>query len=201
MSTVQPGAYEPSLNVSGGIFFQYPFTDKLSANIEVHYVGRFTSLERDNNIQSNVDEAQNINETQQSFQIPLLINYKLPIKKFPLELTAGPNIHLLQSASLTLVGVGVNRNDQNILPYRNRVNMSAVLGLRSEFKIIGRNYLSAEILYQHKLMTEVNLPNQVDQLQLDMQLQNAHREFQYRGHAIVFRVGIRFPYFKPELIK
>ncbi len=199
LSTAQPGAYEPSLNISFGLFFQYPFNNNLSANIELHYVGRFTSLERDIEIESSVDEQQNINEAQQTFEIPLLLNYRLPLGKFPLELTGGTNLHLLQSASLTLEGVGVNRNGQDVLPYRNRVNMSAVLGIRSEFKIIGRNYLSAEVLYQHKLMTEVKLPNEMDQLQLDMQLQNAHSEFFYRGHALVFRLGIRFPYFKPEL--
>lgn len=199
LSSALPGGYEPSLNISFGLFFQYPFTKKLSANIELHYVGRFTSLERNIDIESSVDEEQNINESQQTFEIPLLLNYKLPLKKIPLELTGGANIHILQSASLTLEGIGVNRNGQNILPYRNRVNMSAVLGLRSEFKIIGRNYLSAEVLYQHKLMTEVNLPNEMDQLQIDMQLQNGHREFHYRGHALVFRLGLRFPYFKPAL--
>ncbi|WP_375579601.1 porin family protein [Marivirga tractuosa] len=201
LSTAMPGGYEASLNISFGLFFQYPFNNKLAMNIELHYVGRFTSLERDIVNESNEDLKQIINETQQTFEIPLLLNYKLPTRKFPLELTGGTNVHLLQSASLTLEGAGINRNGQNILPYRNRVNMSAVLGLRSEFKIIGRNYLSAEILYQHRLRTEVKLPSQMDQLQLDMQLQNAHREFYYRGHAVVIRVGIRFPYFKPELIK
>jgi hypothetical protein len=199
LSNALPGNYQPSLNISFGLFFQYPFNNNLSANIEFHYVGRFTSLERGISIESTIDEEQTINETQQTFEIPLLLNYKIPFKKFALEFTGGTNIHLLQSASLTLEGAGLNRNNQDILPYRNRVNLSGVLGLRSEFKIIGRNFLSAEILYHHKLMSEVRLPNEVDQLQLDMQLRNGHSEFHYRGHALVFRLGIRFPHFNPAL--
>lgn len=199
LANASPGGYAPSLNLSFGAFFQYPFTRNLSANIEIHYVGRSTSLERPIFDESTEDVEQMISETQQSFEVPLLINYKIPFKLFPLEITGGTTLHFLQSAALTLEGVGENRTNQDILPYRNSFNMSGVIGLRSEFKIIGRNYLSAEILYQHKLMNEVNLPAQMDELQLDMQLRNGHSEFDYKSHAILLRIGIRIPYFNPQL--
>lgn len=66
--------------ISGGLFFQYPINDEFSVNLETHYNFRRTVLNREIiNAEINSTSIQQITETQQWVEVPLLVNYKLPM--------------------------------------------------------------------------------------------------------------------------
>jgi hypothetical protein len=196
------GQYEPPIVISGGLFFQYPINDEFSVNLETHYNFRRTVLNREIiNAEINSTSIQQITETQQWVEVPLLVNYKLPMaQNFLLEATGGPSFHYLLSSNLGITGIGEEINNLDMMEYRNQLNVSGILGLRGNFKIIGRNYVTVEALFQYRFIKEVN--ENVDTTELDWILKDAaYAEGQYKGHALILRAGFRFPRFNPELIK
>ena len=200
---VQPGTYTPPINFGGGIYFQYPINDDFSANLEAYYLFRSTELNRPLvSAEGSSSNFHTISEDQQYLEIPLLVNYKIPyVNKFLLEVTGGPGFHYLTSSQMTLEGLGQNRNDLDMLSYRNLFNMSGILGLRANFKVLGKGYLTVETLYQYRFLNEViKTENSLkDDFIKGLESNSQYIENQYKGHAILLRVGVRFPYFKPAL--
>lgn len=198
-----PGTYDPPIGAGVGLFFQYPISNDFSINLEVHYNYRKTILNRNTvRAEGGSSGLQTISETQQWVGIPLLVNYRIPyVKKFLLEATAGPSFHYLISSALSIQGSGKEINNLDMLTYRNQLNASAILGARANFKILGRNYITIEALYQWRLLNEVNFEN-VDRSDLNLQLKDSgYSENNYKGHAFILRLGFRFPRFNPQLIK
>ncbi|WNB18064.1 outer membrane beta-barrel protein [Marivirga arenosa] len=195
-----PGTYDFPLGISGGLFFQYPITKEISANLEAIYNFRNTILNRP--IESaEGNNFQIIEETQQWLEMPILVNYKLPwVKKFLLEATAGPSFHYLLMSGVNLNGLGEELNNYDMLSFRNQFNMSGILGLRANFKELGVNFITTELLFQYRILDEVNKSAMTEQQRLELN-SVAYSNFDYKGHAIWLRLGIRFPYFKPELKK
>ena len=198
------GTYEPPIVINAGLFFQYPINNDFSANIEVHYNYRNTVLNRTTvRAEGGTSGVQRIAETQQWVEMPLLVNYRIPfVDKFLLEATAGPSIHYLLTSNLTLQGVGEDLNNFDMLldNYRNIINASGIIGLRGNFKQLGRNYVTVEALFQFRFGEEVNF--EVDRSDLDLILKDrGYAENQYKGHAFILRLGFRFPRFNPQLIK
>ncbi len=196
------GTYEPPFGLGAGLFFQYPINDDFTANAEVHYNYRGSVLIRP----TVTDEGgsgvpQTITENQQWLEVPLLINYKIPfVNKFLLEVTAGPSIHYLLSSNLSVNGIE-EINNLDMIDFRNQFNASGLVGLRGNFKQLGRNYITVEALFQFRFLEEVDF-NSPGRAQLDYDLlQAAYAENQYKGHAFILRFGFRFPRFNPELIK
>lgn len=196
------GKYDPPIGLSGGLFFQYPINNEFSVNLETYYNFRRTVLNRNiKSAEGNSTTRQTISETQQWIEVPLLVNYKLPmVESFSLEATGGPSFHYLLTSNLTIQGTEIEINDKEMLIYRNQLNVSGLLGLRANFKKIGRNFLTVEALFQYRFIDEIN--ENVNTAELDVLLKDAfYAEGQYRGHAFILRVGLRFPRFNPELIK
>ncbi|ADR22176.1 hypothetical protein MATR_01850 [Marivirga tractuosa] len=202
--SAQPGSYDPPIGLSGGLFFQYPINEDFSANIETHYNFRRTVLERQiQRTEGNSDGIQIISETQQWVEVPLLVNYKIPmVNRFLLEATGGPSFHYLISSSLSVTGVNEEINNKDMLEYRNQMNLSALLGLRANFKIIGRNFMTVEALFQYRFLEENRELNPDERLEtLPDLIQAGYADGQLKGHALILRIGFRFPRFNPELIK
>ncbi|WKK76849.2 outer membrane beta-barrel protein [Marivirga salinae] len=197
------GSYEPPIGFSVGLFFQYPINEEFSANLETHYNFRNTVLNRNTeSAEGNSTGIQSISEIQQWVEVPLLVNYKLPMaQNFLLEATGGPSFHYLLSSRLSVRGgPGSEINNIDMMVYRNQLNVSGILGLRANFKRLGRNFVTVEALYQYRFIDEVNM--NVDRAELNWILKDAvYAENQYKGHALILRVGLRFPRFNPELIK
>ena len=197
------GSYEPPIGFGAGLFFQYPINDDFTANAEVHYNYRGTVLIRPTVTAEGVSGApQTISENQQWIEMPLLINYKIPlVNKFLLEATAGPSLHYLLSSYLSVEGGTETINNLDMLNFRNQFNVSGIIGLRGNFKQLGRNYITIEALYQYRFIEEVDF-NSPGRSQLDLDLiPLSYAENQYKGHAFILRLGFRFPRFNPELIK
>lgn len=197
-----PGTYEPPIGISAGLFFQYPINQDFSVNLETHYNFRNTELNRDiRNPESNSTTPHIISETHQWVEVPLLVNYKLPmVQNFLLEATGGPSFHYLLSSTLSVTGVNVEINNKNMLEFRNQMNVSGILGLRGNFKRLGRNYLTVEALFQYRFINDID--ENADTSELDFELlQVGYAEGQYKWHSVILRVGFRFPRFNPELIK
>lgn len=197
------GRYDPPIAVSIGLFFQYPINDDFSVNLETYYNFRRTVLNRNiNSAEGNSITPSSISETQQWIEVPLLVNYKLPmVQNFLLEATGGPSFHYLLTSNLGVTGIGEEINNLDMMEYRNQLNVSGLLGLRANFKgIIGRNFLTVEALFQYRFIDEVNMNVDRSELMLDLK-DAAYAEGQYRGHGFILRVGLRFPRFNPELIK
>jgi len=194
------GSYDPPIGFSAGLFFQYPINNQFSINLETYYNFRRTVLNRQiNRSEVNSNVPQIIGETQQWIELPLLLNYKIPtIDKFLLEATAGPSVHYLLTSSLSIEGVNRGINNKDMLEFRNQMNISGVLGLRGNFKIIGRNYVTVETLFQYRFIEEnKNLNTDVR----TVLFQAGYAEGKLKGHALILRLGLRFPRFNPELIK
>lgn len=195
------GAYEFPIGISGGLFFQYPINDKFSANLEAIYSFRNTFLSRP----IGSTESSNfftIDETQQWIEFPLLVNYKLPwVNKFLLEATGGPSFHYLLSSNLNTRGSGTDLNNLDMFSYRNQFNMSGILGMRANFKELGANFITVELLFQYRILNEVNQDAMSEEVRLQLATSSTYTDFQYKGHALWLRLGFRFPYFKPEMIK
>jgi hypothetical protein len=197
------GSYEPPIGFGAGLFFQYPINDDFTANAEVHYNYRGTVLNRlIERAEGGSGGLQIITENQQWIEMPLLINYKIPlVDKFLLEATAGPSLHYLLSSYLSVQGGREEINNLDMIDFRNQLNVSGILGLRGNFKQLGRNYITVEALYQYRFIEEVDFDSPGrSQLNYDL-LQVAYAENQYKGHAFILRLGFRFPRFNPELIK
>ncbi|RUA34173.1 MAG: hypothetical protein DSY77_06475 [Bacteroidetes bacterium] len=203
-NNLQRGSYDPPIGLSGGIFFQYPINEKFSANIESYFNFRNTVLEREiQNAEGNSAGLQITSETQRWIEVPLLLNYKIPmVKSFLLEATGGPSFHYLIFSNFGATGVNDEINNKDMLNYRNQMNVSALLGLRGNFKIIGRNFLTVEALYQYKFLEENRALTPEERLELIPDLiQAGYAEGKLKGHALILRIGFRFPRFNPELIK
>lgn len=198
---VSPGKYDPSIGISAGLFFQYPINNEFSINLEAHYNFRRTVLNRDiANAEGNIVGIQTITESQQWVEIPLLVNYRIPlVQKFLLEATVGPSFHYLLTSDLGVVSVN-NEINRDMLEFRNQMNVSGIIGVRGNFKQLGRNFLTVEALFQYRFINEVNENADTSQLMLDL-VQSGYAEGQLKGHAVILRVGFRFPRFNPELIK
>jgi hypothetical protein len=198
----QRGSYEPPIGFSGGLFFQYPINNDFSANLEVLYNYRSTALVRPlESEEGSSTGIQTISEIQQWLEVPLLVNYRIPqVQRFLLEATGGPSLHYLLSSKLSVIGVDEEINNLDMLNdnYRNQFNVSAILGVRANFKNIGRHYLTVEALYQHRFINEVNF--NVDRSDLNWMLKDAaYTESNYKGHAFILRIGLRFARFNPQL--
>jgi len=196
------GTYEAPIGIGAGLFFEYPITKDFTANLEVHYNYRNTVLNRPlKRAEGGAGGEQKITETQQWLELPLLVNYKIPfVDRFLLEATAGPSIHYLLSSQLSLLGVGEELNNFPMLKYRNQFNATGLVGLRGSFKKLGRNYVTVEALFQFRFGKEVNF--EVDRSELNLMLKDrGYSENQYKGHALILRLGFRFPRFNPQLIK
>jgi len=199
-SQIFPGSYEFPLGLSGGVFFQYPINDIFSVNIEAFYNYRNTILNRPiGSEESNTFHT--IDETQQWIEMPLLVNYRLPwVDKFLLEATAGPSVQYLISSNLSVKGLNGDLINFDMLPYRNQFNMSGIVGMRANFKEFGANFITVEMLFQYKVLSEVNKKEMSETVKVNL-ADVGFTDFNYRGHALWLRLGLRFPYFKPEIIK
>jgi hypothetical protein len=197
----EPGSYDFPLGISGGLFFQYPINDKFSANLEAIYSYRNSLLNRPlGGAESSAFFT--VEETQQGLEVPILVNYKLPwINRFLLEATGGPSFHYLLISDLNTRGSGTELNNLDMLPYRNQFNMSGIIGLRANFKELGANYITLEMLFQYKVLSEVNQDAMPEEVRIQLATSSTYTDFNYKGHALWLRLGLRFPYFKPELIK
>lgn len=203
-NNAQPGSYEPPLGYSVGLFFQYPINNEFSVNLETYYNFRSTVLNREiKRDEVNSNAPQIISETQQWVEVPLLVNYKIPlVENFLLEATGGPSFHYLLTSSLSIQGVNIEINNKDMLEYRNQFNVSGILGLRGNFKIVGRNYLTVEALFQYRFIEENRDLSPEENLELSTELiQAGYTEGKLKGHALMLRLGLRFPRFNPELIK
>ncbi|HET8858791.1 outer membrane beta-barrel protein [Marivirga sp.] len=196
------GTYDPPLGIGVGLFFQYPINDEFSANAEIHYNYRTTLLKRATvTAEGNSSGDHEITEMQQWLELPFLLNYKLPFfNQFLLEATGGPSFHYLLSSELSVRGVGTEIIDLDMINYRNLLNVSAIIGVRGNFKVLGRNYITVEALYQHRFIEEKNENVETEELKLILK-DAAYADNQYKGHAFILRLGFRFPRFNPELKK
>jgi hypothetical protein len=198
---VSQGKYDFPLGLAGGIFFQYPVNEIFSINLETLYNFRTTVLNRPI-LSTESTSFQNIEETQQWIEVPLLLNYKLPwVNSFLLEATGGPSLQYLFSSNLNVQGLGAELNNFDMLAYRNQINMNGILGLRANFKKLGANFITVELLFQYRVLNEVNQEAMPEEVRVDLATNRAYADFNYKGHALWLRAGLRFPYFKPELIK
>ncbi|MGM0579345.1 MAG: outer membrane beta-barrel protein [Bacteroidota bacterium] len=198
------GSYDPPIGISGGLFFQYPINNEFSVNLETYYNFRRTDLNREiNRTEGSSTVNHEISETQQWIEVPLLLNYKIPlVEKFLLEATAGPSFHYLLYSNLNIKNVNREINNKDMLEYRNQMNLSGILGLRGNFKIIGRHYVTVEALFQYRFIEENRELNYIERFELLPDLiQAGYAEGKLKGHAFMLRVGFRFPRFNPELVK
>jgi hypothetical protein len=196
---LQQGNYSFSYSMNFGAFFQYPINDKLSANAEFYYMLRSLTMNKNPKEGSDVQQ-QTISEDQRWIEMPILLNYKLPVNAFLLELTGGPSFHYLLLSEVTSEGGNEPFSDVDFSSQRSQFNLSGMLGLRANFKVFGRNFLTTSILYQHRLMNEVNQKtNVLNQDENDRLLNSAYKEGQYKGHSIWLRIGLKLPYYNPQL--
>ncbi|MBL0764120.1 outer membrane beta-barrel protein [Marivirga atlantica] len=196
---LQRGNYSFSYSMSFGVFFQYPINNKLSANAEFYYMLRSLSMNK-NPMEGSDVQQQTISEDQRWIEMPILLNYKLPVNAFLLELTGGPSFHYLLLSEVTSEGGNEPFSDVDFYAQRNQFNLSGILGIRANFKVFGRNFLTTSILYQHRFMNEVNqTSNVLNQDENDRLLNSAYKEGQYKGHSIWLRIGLKLPYYNPQL--
>jgi hypothetical protein len=143
--------------------------------------------------------SQTITEEQSWIEVPVLANYRLPIKSMNLELTAGPVVHYLLNARVSSESSGDTFQNEDYMDSRSQYNLSGIFGIRSNFKVVGRNYLTVAVLYQHRFFNEVASSTLKDEKQTTFELASGYRDGRYKNHVVWLKVGLRFPYFKPQL--
>jgi hypothetical protein len=198
-TSLGPGTYSFSTSLGGGLFFQYPINERMSANAEVYFISRSLTLIKEAEANTEQSNTQTTTEQHRWLELPLLFNYSLLQQPFLLEATGGPSFHYLLDANLSSEGTGTPLNNINKLDRRNMFNVSALAGFRANFKILGKSFITLSLLYQHRLLKEVNYQPDYTQEEEDARYDSSYADGQYKGHAVWLKLGIRIPYYKPEL--
>ena len=200
---LNPGVYSFSMTLAGGIFFQLPIKDEWSLSSEFHFMTRNLSLVKSPAEGSSLTADQTITEQHSWLQMPVLLNYRLYDKRTKIELTAGPAFHYLLEATLSTEGAGININNFRKLDRRNVFNLSAMVGATAHIKSSGTPFLSFGLMYQHRLLNEVNY-NTADQAtytptEYAHLTDSYYGDGEFKGHSLWLQVGLRIPYYKPQL--
>lgn len=193
------GKYQFTTTYGIGGFFSYPITNEWSVTLEAHMMWRTTELIREPVQNAESANSQTITEEQSWIEVPVLANYRLPIKSMNLELTAGPVVHYLLNARVSSESSGDTFQNEDYMDSRSQYNLSGIFGIRSNFKVVGRNYLTVAVLYQHRFFNEVASSTLKDEKQTTFELASGYRDGRYKNHVVWLKVGLRFPYFKPQL--
>jgi hypothetical protein len=193
------GKYQFTTTYGIGGFFSYPITNEWSATLEAHMMWRTTELIRVPVQNAESANSQTIRESQSWIEVPVLANYRLPIMSMNLEFTAGPVVHYLLKANVSSESSGDTFQNVDYMDSRSQYNLSGIFGIRSNFKVVGRNYLTVALLYQHRLFNEVASSTEKTEKQTTFELGSGYGDGRYKNHAVWLKVGLRFPYFKPQL--
>lgn len=198
-SELKPGYYSFSSVIGAGLFFERPINLKSSANVELYFMRRALTLNKESVASAEQSFTQTITEIHQWIEMPLLYNYKLIDKPTMLQATGGLAFHYLINAGLSSEGVGDPINNLDKLNRRNKFNMSGLIGLRANFKSSGTPYISISLMYQHRLLNEVKYTSEYTTAEVDAMTNSAYKDGQFKGHALWLKLGVRIPYYNPQL--
>lgn len=199
-TSLNPGSYSFSTTIGAGIFFQFPINSLVSANAELYYMQRTLTLNKESDANSEQAFTQTISEQQKWLELPLLFNYQIIKQPFLLELTGGPAFHYLMNAQLNTEGSNLDPlNNRPITNSRNLFNLSVQLGVRGNVKSSGKLFFTFALLYQHRFMEEVQSESNFTQPQQDALFDAQYEDGQFKGHAVWIKLGVKIPYYKPQL--
>lgn len=97
--------------------------------------------------------------------------------------------------SVTVAGIGLNRDDPDALPLRNSFNVTVMAGLGAKFRA-GRNFVVIEARYNRFLLNAVNLDNRYSNNELLYEYAYVDNDFRIDNFALT--LGFEKSFYKPR---